>query len=94
LFPKWELLVRYDVSYLNEDDKDGATAGAALGVPGHNFYAKDLTFGVRWDPTANIMLRAEYHRVEGTSWLSVRENDFASTEKFWDMFSLQASFRF
>jgi hypothetical protein len=41
-----------------------------------------------------VMLRAEYHRVEGTSWLSVRENDLAQTEKDWDMFSLLASFRF
>ena len=73
---------------------DGSQAGAAFGIPGYNFYAKDLTFGVRWDPTENIMLRAEYHRIEGGSWLSARENDLATTEKDWDIFSLLASFRF
>ncbi len=92
--PKWELLLRYDVSYLNKDDRNGETAATNLGLLAHNFYAKDVTFGIRWDPTANIMLRAEYHRVEGASWISARENDFSRTEKHWDMFALLASFRF
>ncbi len=92
--PQWELLLRYDVSYLDKNDRDGHKAEAEFGFPAHNFFAKDLTFGIRWDITKQLMLRAEYHRVEGTSWLSSRENDLAETEKDWDMFSILASFRF
>jgi len=92
--PDWELLLRYDVSYLNKHDKDGSESGATQGIPGHNFYAKDLTFGVRWDVTSSFMLRAEYHVVEGTSWLSSLETDPLTSSKYWDMFALLASYRF
>ncbi len=92
--PDWELLLRYDVSYLNKFDKDGSESGAGQGVSGHNFFAKDLTFGVRWNVTSRFMLRAEYHKVEGSSWLSNRETNPLTSAKYWDMFSLLASYRF
>jgi hypothetical protein len=92
--PRWELLLRYDVSYLDKNNRDGSKSEAMLGIPAHNFFAKDVTFGIRWDVTKQFMLRAEYHRVEGTSWLSSRENDPARTEKDWNMFSVLASYRF
>jgi len=92
--PDWELLLRYDVSHLDKSDRDGSQTEAEYGVPAHMFYGEDLTFGVRWDITSQIMLRAEYHRIEGSSWLSSRENNLPATEKAWDLFSLLASFRF
>ena len=94
LIPRWELVLRYDESYLNKNDRDGSEAEARSGIPAHNFFAKDLTVGVRWDLTPHFMLRAEYHRVEGASWLSLRENNPAETEKDWDMVSVLASYRF
>jgi hypothetical protein len=93
-FEAWELVLRYDVSYLSKSDRSGERASQVLNTPAHNFYAKDLTFGVRWDVTSEFMLRAEYHRIEGGSWLSVRENDPQTMEKNWDMFSILASYRF
>lgn len=90
----WELLLRYDVSYLDNNDRDGQKSEVKFGIPAHNFFAKDLTFGIRWDITKQFMMRAEYHRVEGTSWLSSRENDLTDTEKNWGMFSFLASYRF
>jgi hypothetical protein len=90
----WEFLLRYDVSYLNTSDRSGEQTSIQLGIPAHNFYAKDLTFGARWDVTSQIMLRAEYHWIEGGSWLSNRENNPATTAKYWDMFALSASYRF
>jgi hypothetical protein len=93
-WPDWEFLLRYDVSYLNKDDRLGEKTSAALGVRAYATYSKDLTLGVRWDLTEQFMLRAEYHIVEGGSWLSSRENDLATIDKYWEMFALSASYRF
>jgi len=92
--PGWELVLRYDESHIYKHDRDGEATEAVSGVPAHNFFAKDWTFGVRWDVTSNFMLRAEYHRIEGGSWLSLRENNLSDIEKDWDMFSILASYRF
>jgi len=41
------------------------------------------------------MLRAEYHRVDGTGYLPVQDNPNPSAlVQRWDMFMLLASFRF
>jgi hypothetical protein len=90
----WELLLRYDVSYLDGSDRSAREQSAFFGVPRHLFFAKDVTFGVRWDINEALMLRAEYHRVQGVSWLSGRENYLPGTEENWDMFALQVSWRF
>ena len=43
-------------------------------LPAHNRFAKDITVGLRWNITPEFMLRAEYHRVNGTGWLSTLDN--------------------
>lgn len=94
LTPDWQLLLRYDVHYADRNHRSGAALEAASGIPAHNFYAKDWTFGVRWDINSAFMLQAEYHRINGASWLSAQENKLLDTEKNWDMFAVLASFRF
>ena len=90
----WELLLRYDVSHLDKNDPNGDRQSGLLGLPNYVFFAKDLTLGLTWDLDSRIRLRAEYHRVEGASWLSPRENVPQSITRDWDLFALQASFRF
>lgn len=92
--PDWELTLRYDTSALDKDDRDGTRMEAATGIPAHNFFARDLTLGVRWEVSEPFILWAEYHRVRGTAWLTPRENDLLDKEKDWDLFALQATFRF
>jgi hypothetical protein len=92
--PDWELMLRYDVAYVDKGDRDGSAQSAATGLPAHTFYAKDLTLGVRWDIDSQWMVRAEVHRVHGSSWLSNRENALGSAREDWDLFALQVSFRF
>ena len=73
-------------------DVEQATRGL---VPSHTQYSKIFTLGARWDPTPNIMLRAEYQRHNGTFILSSRENpDPSELDPDWDMFSISASYRF
>lgn len=93
-----EFFIRYDVSHLNVDDKDGSLSASRppppVPPPAFAQYAHDWTLGMRWDVTKNFMLRAEYHNIEGTSWLSAQEIPFSSMVKDWDMFNLLVSYHF
>lgn len=92
---KWQALVRYDVLYADEDDRDGEAFAQATGLPAHNRFAKDLTVGLSWNITPSFMLRAEYHNVNGTGWLTALDNpNISEIEQHWDLFILQASYQF
>ena len=98
--PHLELVLRYDVLIGNVDDRDGTELEAATSIPSHRGFAKDWTFGVRYNITSSLMARAEYHNVYGTAWLFQQDqpgfpNDpFSSTDKKWDIFALLVSYRF
>jgi hypothetical protein len=104
--PKWEAVLRYDQLHWDKDDRHGHQWEEDTGFPAHSRYAKDWTVGLRWDVTSNFMLRAEYHRVEGTGWLSAVENPGLrpvpfrpstmtdEVDKNWNLFAVMASFRF
>lgn len=80
---EWEAMLRYDRQYSDLDRRDDSTKRA-----------RDLTVGVRWDATPNLMLRAEYHHIDGTGWLPAAENVLTNAEPRWDMWLLQAAWRF
>jgi hypothetical protein len=90
---QWEAIVRYDVLYWDKDDRDGKDYEAVFGVPAHSRFAKDWTVGVRWDVTPTFMLRAEYHNVDGTGWLSRLDNP-QGTKQHWNLFAFLAAYRF
>ena len=93
--PQWELMLRYDVFYRDLNDKNGRRLQATTGLPAHSMFARDSTLGLRWDATPNLMLRAEYHHVNGTGWLPGPDNpDLFSREQRWNMWLLQAAYRF
>lgn len=98
---KWEGFVRYDALFTDRSDRDGKDfAGALLAergivTPAHSRFAKDITVGLRWNVNQQLMLRAEYHHVNGTGWLSRLDNPSANnTEQHWDLFAIQAAYRF
>lgn len=92
---KWEALLRYDVLFTDRADRDGKEWAAKTGAVPHSRFAKDLTVGLTWNVTPEFMLRAEYHRVNGTAWLSTLDNPNQSeTNRHWNLFAIQASFRF
>lgn len=92
--PKWEAILRYDVLFTDRDDRDGKRFAAATGGPADSRFAKDITVGLRWNVTPQFMLRAEYHHVNGTGWLSTLDNVRGSTHQHWDLFAIQGSYRF
>ncbi|MCE7915152.1 MAG: hypothetical protein DYH15_10845 [Nitrosomonas sp. PRO4] len=94
--PKWEGIVRYDAYFANRSDRDGSDFARLTGAPAHGRYARDIMVGLRWNVTPQFMLRAEYHHVNGTGWLSRLDNPASEgpLEKNWDLYAIQASFRF
>jgi hypothetical protein len=93
--PEWEGLLRYDVLYYDRKDKSGTAWATTWGLPRYNNFAKDLTVGLAWSVRPDTKIRAEYHRVNGTAWLSGRENPVAqNARQYWEMFALQASYSF
>ena len=92
---KWEALMRYDVLFTNRNDRDGSKYAALTGLPAYTRFAKDLTLGLRWNINTQIMARFEYHRINGTGWLSPLDNPNPfNLSKNWDLFAVQLSFRF
>ncbi|UJP00803.1 MAG: hypothetical protein LZF64_03190, partial [Nitrosomonas sp.] len=89
---------RYDVLYADRSDRDGshwASQNSARQGLEHTRFAKDITVGLRWNVTPEFMLRAEYHHVNGTGWLSRLDNPAPrDTEQHWDLYSILASYRF
>jgi hypothetical protein len=98
LTPEWEAIVRYDVQHTDRDDPHGKQwERADPGRAGlrHTRFAKDLTAGLRWNVTPEFMLRAEYHHVNGTAWLSTLDNpNTHDLSRHWDMFLFLGSYRF
>lgn len=92
---QWEAILRYDVYYADRSDRSGKQYAATRNKPAHTRFAKDITAGLRWNVTPSFMLRAEYHRVNGTGWLSGLDNPGASAfSQHWNLFAVQASYRF
>ncbi len=96
--PKWEGILRYDVLFTDRSDRDGSRWAAQdhkRAGQEHSRFAKDITVGLRWNITPEFMLRAEYHRVDGTGWLSKLDNPVGKdTSQHWDLYAIQASYRF
>ena len=94
ILPQLQATVRYDTFSMDIDDRGGAGA-TALGFPNHAAFAKDWVFGLRWDITPSWMVRGDYTRVHGTSWLPQADNpEPALTTQDWDLYGLQLSFKF
>ncbi|MEJ2444411.1 MAG: hypothetical protein P8Y42_13290 [Exilibacterium sp.] len=50
---------------------------------------------MRWDLAQNVMVRAEWHRVSGTGWLSLLENPPATeTSQRWNLLAFSAAIKF
>jgi len=99
--PKWDAFLRYDVLFADRNDRNGKKYVQwfqdrnSPAPPAHTRFARDLTVGLRWNITPQIMARFEYHHINGTGWISKLDNlDTASTVKEWDLFAVQLSFRF
>ncbi|MBE0436219.1 MAG: hypothetical protein IBX56_10495, partial [Methylomicrobium sp.] len=61
--------------------------------PNHSRFAQDWTLGLRYEILPALNLSAEYHRINGTGWLSNLENPQGTTQH-WDMYTIMMSYDF
>lgn len=94
ILPALQATVRYDTIDMNVDERHGEGA-ARLGFPNYVAFTQTWVFGLRWDVTANWMVRGDYSRVHGVSWLPQADNpDPRATTQDWDLFGVQLSYKF
>jgi len=93
--PAWEVFGRYDNLYTDRNDRNGRKYELATAQPAFSRFAHDYTLGVKKIFMPRFMIRAEYHRVDGTAWLSTLDNQPPLVPvKKWNMFAVLASYRF
>jgi hypothetical protein len=88
-----EGFVRYDDLIWDLDDKKGVQFEQLTGQPAHSRFAQDWTFGLRYEVLPSLMLSAEYHRINGTGWISNLENPQGTTQH-WDLYTWMISYNF
>lgn len=93
---RWQAVLRYDVLHNDRRDRNGKKVEAQFGYPAHTQFAKDWTVGVRYHLDQSFLIAAEFHAVDGTAWIvPLQDNDDPSKlGRYWNLFSLAASYRF
>lgn len=89
----WRVYLRRGEIYADKTDRDGTRQNV---VPPHTMFAKSWTLGVRHDIN-EWALSAEWHRVDGTLWVSPLDTPFKpvnAQKQDWDMILLQAAWYF
>ncbi|WP_295430563.1 hypothetical protein [uncultured Thiodictyon sp.] len=95
--PAIELLLDYQEGFADRTDRNGrayAVASKGLSTASPRF-SRIFSAGIRWDINQHWMVRAEYQHHQGAFILSSRENpDPGQLVEHWDLFAVQAVFRF
>lgn len=95
LTPRWGVVARFDRLCIELGDCNGDKFAARTGQSAHRRFADDWMVGARWDVTSSIMLRAEFHHIRGTGWITVEDNpNLNNLKENWNMFAFLVSFRF
>ncbi|HET8707384.1 MAG TPA: hypothetical protein VFM46_13855, partial [Pseudomonadales bacterium] len=105
----FEYFIRYEGSVSNKGDprgeaftQSGRDALARFNLtekdfplsPSYSRYAFDKTIGIGWRPQPEFLVRAEWHRVIGTSWIANYGLNSERLDKEWDLVAIQLSYRF
>jgi len=88
--------LRYDSSVQDINDRKGINSSQNPPfLPAHIMFTQDIVFGMRWDITPAWMLRAEYHRVHGSSTVSAFDNpNLIQQAEDWNIYALQLAYQF
>jgi hypothetical protein len=91
---QWQIYTRYDEIIVNRDNRSGRK-NDLFQMPRHRSFSKDIMLGVRWNVSPSVLLRAEYHNMNGTSWLAYADNpEVNDTRQYWDIIAFQVSLKF
>src|SRR5690606_12145852 len=80
--PGWDGFVRYDEERVKFNS-------ASL----QDIRTQAISIGLGWQPSPRWLLRGEWHRLNGDTWLSARENVLEQSKQRWQMVLFQVSYR-
>lgn len=92
--PAWSSFLRYDASFSDLHDRDGSDAAAESGEPRHSRFAHAAVAGLNWTHGAHWGVRAEVHRIYGTSTAPALDNPDGADDAHWTLFAIMAGYRF
>lgn len=76
-----DAFLRWDVQYLHKERRGDSP-----------YFTKDVALGLGWRPDSHWLLCAEWHVVDGTSALSLRETPTQVQHRHWQMVLFQISY--
>ena len=91
-FDKFEVSSYYNVYYRDANDKDGKNF-VAMRMPDYLAWQKDWCIAARYDFTDWFLIKAEFHKVNGTAQCHLYENQHGTVED-WNYFALKATVSF
>ena len=94
LGPRWNLLARYESSFVNRHDRAGRDFAAQTGRDRYLRFSHDETIGLNWQPGVHWGLWLEYHLIQGASQVSALDNRGRTPADHWNLFQAMAGFRF
>jgi hypothetical protein len=91
---QWTGMLRYDLYFVDRNDRDGSDYQAQTGGDPHSRYARDLTVGVNWLPDVHWGVWAEYHLIQGSATAPPIENMGRSIESDGSLLLLMLGYHF
>ncbi len=93
---KWSMYIRHDSWVIDTNDRSGNSFEASGQGLAHTRFTRMTGIGLEYSPEKNVMVRAEYHHVIGTSVLNPVENQGSSfnSSKYWNIVAASFSYRF
>lgn len=92
--PKWSAYLRYDLNYLDRNDRDGHRRVAAGQGPRYAAFGRDHVVGAQWTPDEHWGVFAEYHYVDGTASVRAQDNAGRTPERYWQALLLMVAYQF
>ncbi len=93
LNPEWSGFLRYDVNFLDRNDRHGYRAQED-GLPRFTQFSRSHVLGVQWGPNAHWGVFAEYHYVDGTANVRAQDNLGRELERYWSMALVMLAYQF
>lgn len=95
LTPQLTTVLTLDYLTQNKDDRRGS-ALPEVGIPEYFGYQQSITMGVNYAVSASWQLQLEHHWVDGTGRLSpsLIPDQAVNTQRYWQLWALQLTYRF
>lgn len=91
---RWSGYARYDLNFLDRNDRQGYRAQHLSGAPRHTRFSRSHVLGMQWAPSSSWGVFAEFHYVDGTGNVRAQDNVGRELERYWTMGLLMIAYQF